>query len=216
MAVFFAATAALIMWCAGTVRWPWGWAYLALVGALQTITASALARRDPDLLAERSQLQSGTKNWDKFLASAVALIGPLAMMVVAALDYRWSWSPPMPLWLHSAAIAAALTGGFIVTWAMLSNHFFASTVRIQTERGHRVCDTGPYRFVRHPGYTGMIVFTLAAPFVFGSRWAIPIAAAIVVLLIVRTTLEDRTLAAELHGYAEYRTRVRSRLIPNVW
>jgi protein-S-isoprenylcysteine O-methyltransferase Ste14 len=214
--VFFACLTGILLGCAGTVQWIWGWAYLFAAGILQSVTTILLARNDPALLEERSRLQTGTKRWDLVLAPIVALFGPLATLVTAGLDHRWSWSPVFPVAVHVAALLAALAGGALVTVAMLSNHFFAATVRIQTERGHRVIESGPYAYVRHPGYSGMFVFTLASPLILGSWWATLPAALTLAALLIRTALEDRTLAAELPGYSDYRQRVRSRLIPGIW
>ena len=107
-----------------------------------------------------------------------------------------------------AVLAAAL-----IAWAMRSNTFFSSIVRIQKDRGHVVVTSGPYRLIRHPGCAGMSAFTLATPLILNSRWAFAPAAAITVL---RTALEDRTLHKELDGYADYARRVRHRLLPAVW
>jgi protein-S-isoprenylcysteine O-methyltransferase Ste14 len=214
--VFFALMVVVLLGCAGSVQWLWGWAYLFAAGLLQAGTTILLARFDPALLAERSQLQAGTKKWDVILASIVALLGPLAILVTAGLDYRWGWSPVLPGAVHGAGLLAALAGGALVSVAMLSNHFFASTVRIQTERGHRVIDSGPYAYLRHPGYSGALVFTFASPLILGSWWAMLPAACTVAALLIRTALEDRTLSAELPGYSAYRMRVRARLIPGIW
>ena len=99
---------------------------------------------------------------------------------------------------------------------MVVNPFFEKTVRIQTDRGHRVVDTGPYAYVRHPGYVGFLGWILAAPLLLASVWAIVPALISVVGLVIRTALEDRTLRAELPGYPEYAARVRFRLIPGMW
>jgi protein-S-isoprenylcysteine O-methyltransferase Ste14 len=96
------------------------------------------------------------------------------------------------------------------------NRFFSSVVRIQKDRGHQVVKTGPYRFVRHPGYTGMVAFTLATPLILGSRWAFVPAAITVGVMLLRTFLEDRTLHKELKGYAEYARTVRHKLVPAIW
>jgi protein-S-isoprenylcysteine O-methyltransferase Ste14 len=89
-------------------------------------------------------------------------------------------------------------------------------VRIQTDRGHTVCDTGPYRFVRHPGYVGLILQAVGVPILLGSFWALIPGVAAAVLISIRTSFEDRTLRAELPGYVDYVQRVRWRLIPGIW
>jgi protein-S-isoprenylcysteine O-methyltransferase Ste14 len=102
------------------------------------------------------------------------------------------------------------------SWAVVSNKFFSDVIRIQTDRGHTVISDGPYRFMRHPGYVGMILYSLAAPFLLDSPWALIPGGLTVLLVIVRTVVEDRTLLEQLDGYQEYAGRVRYRLLPGVW
>jgi len=109
-----------------------------------------------------------------------------------------------------------MLGIVVLVWAMAANKFFSATVRIQEERGHTVATGGPYRYVRHPGYVGWLMLTLATPVVLGSRWALVPAGITVILTILRTALEDRTLHSELEGYREYAERVRYRLLPGIW
>ena len=101
-------------------------------------------------------------------------------------------------------------------WAMWANAFFSTAARVQGERGHVVCSSGPYRLVRHPGYAGFVLQALATPLLLGSRWALAPGVAAAVSMIVRTALEDRMLQAQLPGYAEYARKVRYRLVPGVW
>ncbi len=99
---------------------------------------------------------------------------------------------------------------------MITNAWFSTVVRIQTERGHTVCEDGPYRYVRHPGYVGFILQSLSTPLLLGSWWALPAGFVAAGSLVVRTRLEDSTLQNELSGYPEYAQKVRYRLIPGVW
>jgi len=101
-------------------------------------------------------------------------------------------------------------------WAMSANAYLSTMVRIQDDRGHQVVTTGPYRYVRHPMYVGTIFFGLCMPLFLGSWWTFVPCGLIVILFIIRTALEDRTLRDELPGYAEYAERVRYRLLPGVW
>jgi protein-S-isoprenylcysteine O-methyltransferase Ste14 len=215
-AIYVLLLALLLLLVSGSADWTAAWAYLALVTVVTALSGIVLARVSPGLLAERSQLQAGTKPWDKLLAPLVGLVGPLAIYVTAALDYRHQWSRPQPLWLTMAAFIVAATGALAATWAMAANRFFSTTVRIQKERGHRVVDAGPYRIVRHPGYASVIAIDLAMPLALGSLWALIPGVATCALLVVRTALEDRTLRAELDGYSDYAARVRYRLAPGVW
>jgi protein-S-isoprenylcysteine O-methyltransferase Ste14 len=141
---------------------------------------------------------------------------PLASWVVAALDLRWGWTGSVALSLHLAGLVVNMLGLGLFLWAMVSNAFFAEGVRIQEERGHSVATGGPYRCVRHPGYVGAILAQLATPFLLGSWWALLPSAASAALYVLRTALEDKTLHAELPGYAEYSSSTRYRLLPGVW
>ena len=139
------------------------------------------------------------------------------MFVVAGLDSgRLGWSGPVPRAVTRAGLALMFAGQVVFALSKRENAFFSSTVRIQPERGHRVCDTGPYRVVRHPGYVGMLLSQLAFPLVMASWWAFAPAAVGAALLVARTALEDRFLQAELPGYAEYAARTRWRLVPGVF
>ncbi len=206
----------IIFLSAGRLTWTGGWIFLGVSALLQLLSGIVLLARQSDLLAERAQVRAGTKSWDRLLAPLVALIGPLAIVVVAGLDTRFAWStPPGAVWQALSAVLAFGSGVFVL-WAMTTNAFFSSTVRIQEERGHSVVNRGPYRIVRHPGYFGSVIFDLLAPLMLGSMWAYLPALLTIALIFVRTALEDRTLHAELPGYAEYSASVRCRLIPGVW
>jgi protein-S-isoprenylcysteine O-methyltransferase Ste14 len=200
----------------GDLRWVEAWTYIALTAGLVTATYLLLRSRVPDLLEERSRLRPGTKGWDRVLAPFVAVMGPVITMMVAGLEHRRGSDVSIGAGVNGAGFAVYVLGACIVLWAMLSNRFFAATVRIQDERGHRAVSDGPYQFVRHPGYVGMILSTIGTPAALGSVNAIVPAAATILVLILRTGLEDGTLQRELHGYAAYTERVRFRLLPFVW
>jgi|SRR5271157_1070371 len=207
---------AVLLLGSGRPGWIAAWACVALMGVLQFAVVLVIYRKTPDLAQERSRIQPGTKQWDKFIVAGATVIAPLAMFLVAALGKRFGWSSPVPLWVKLAGFALAAAGGLLTFQAMYINRFFATTVRIQTDRGHHVVNAGPYRYLRHPGYTGMIAFDLGVPLALGSWWALIPAAVAAALFVVRTALEDRTLQAELPGYAAYAARVRKRLLPLVW
>ena len=140
----------------------------------------------------------------------------VSILPVAALDdgrFRWL---PMPWWVCLMGYSLLIAGMVGLTWAESVNKFFEPTVRIQTDRGHKVIDTGPYRIMRHPGYVFSFAFFLGIPLALGSLWGLIPAMLMCLMLVVRTVLEDRTLQAELPGYREYAQRVRYRLIPGVW
>jgi len=207
--------AGVLMLLSGRPGWIRGWALVGLTFGLQVAVGVVLTRTSPELLVERSRMQKGTKKWDKILAPVVAL-GPLVVFGMAAWDVRFQWPPAVPIAWSLAALAVCCLGGALTAWAMAANRFFSGTVRIQSERGHSVVDGGPYRYLRHPGYTGALAFTLAAPVALGSWRALIPAAVVAAVLVIRTALEDRTLRIELAGYAEYAARVRKRLVPAVW
>ncbi len=210
VAVFWAFFAA-----AGGWDWWLGWVYVALLTVGQTVSAIIVKRRDPELLSRRGEYGEGTKGWDKAVLPVFALTY-LAVMVVAALDADRGWSPlPLALWPLGAAMYVG--GTAFVTWAMTVNTHFEKTVRIQADRGHVVCDRGPYRWIRHPGYVGASVgFPLATPLLLGSAWAFVPAVLSVASLVLRTALEDRMLRAELDGYEAFTNKTRYRLLPGVW
>ena len=201
---------------AGTLKWEGGWAFFGLNFFVQLLSSIILIRRKSDLLEERTKTQTGTKNWDKVLAPAVMLAGTLGLIVTASLDVRFGWSKPIHPVIRWASLAFALASQLFVLWAMVTNRFFATTVRIQSERDHQVVNTGPYRLVRHPGYAGSVLYNLVIPIVLGSWWAFIPALLTVLLLIVRTRLEDRTLQAELPGYEKFMQETRYRLLPGCW
>jgi protein-S-isoprenylcysteine O-methyltransferase Ste14 len=208
--------AAILILGSGRAGWFRAWLFVGLMFAAQVAVGIVVHRISPDLLAERSRLPKDTESWDKVAVFVVGLIGPLAVWSAAAWDMRVHWPPGVPLVWSLAAFLVCLLGILVTSWAMAANRFFTSTVRIQTERGHVVVDGGPYRYVRHPGYCGALVFTVASPVALGSWRALIPAVLTAVALIIRTALEDRTLRARLPGYEQYARRTSSRLLPWLW
>ncbi|HUH97749.1 MAG TPA: isoprenylcysteine carboxylmethyltransferase family protein [Anaerolineales bacterium] len=207
---------AILFLAAGRLDWPAGWVYLGLNCLTQILSAIVLIPRHPDMLAERSQVREGTKGWDRFFTPAIVIVGTLAVLLTAGLDERFGWSTPLGPGVWAGGVALAVCSQLFVLWAMASNPFFATTVRIQTDRGHTVVQSGPYRFVRHPAYLGSVIYNFAVPLVLDSSWTILPALLTVALIIARTGLEDRTLREELPGYREYAMNVRRRLLPGIW
>lgn len=138
------------------------------------------------------------------------------MLVMAGLQFRFVGGPSLPFIWFVAGVALNLAGAFVFLRASRENRFFSAVVRIQTDRRHAVCTTGPYRVVRHPGYLGMIIGTLGLPLLFQSTWSLVPAGLSVIALLVRTHLEDALLTHELDGYREYRKQTRFRLVPGLW
>jgi protein-S-isoprenylcysteine O-methyltransferase Ste14 len=170
---------------------------------------------DRELIAERSEIGEGTKGWDKPLSGLAMLLITPGALIVAGLDQRFRWSEIAPA-VQFVALAGVVLGNVLISWAMVSNKFFATTVRIQKDREHTVISKGPYRFVRHPGYLAFSISGLATPLMLGSWWALIPSLLGVCTLAVRTALEDRTLQEELDGYKEYAQQVRYRLLPGIW
>ncbi len=201
---------------AGTVRWWNGWVFMAVGLLLVTALTNSLFRQSPELLEERMTAAKKAKPWDRWLVPLLGGILPLACVVVAGLDRRYGWTNTITT-LESLMALSVMLGGMALTfWAMQSNPFFSSHVRIQGERGHSVVSRGPYRYVRHPGYSGSILYNLAVPVLLASLVALWVGIAIVLVIVVRTALEDRTLRQELAGYREYTETVRYRLFPGLW
>jgi protein-S-isoprenylcysteine O-methyltransferase Ste14 len=216
LAVLVAAQAAVLFAFAGRLDWLWAWAYLGLYVCWLGVNALVLLPHHADLVAERSRgAAPGAKRWDRALGLLIAPLG-LGVLAVAGLDVRFGWTQGFPWAAHLGGMAGQLAGWALFTWAMASNPYFSSVVRIQRERGHTVCRGGPYAYVRHPGYVGYIVSAVTLPLLLGSWWAGLPTAGLVAVMLVRTALEDRTLQSELDGYRDYATRVRYRLVPGAW
>jgi protein-S-isoprenylcysteine O-methyltransferase Ste14 len=201
--------------CAGDLGWWQAWLYSLLIVVAGTGGRIWAEHRHPGLMAERQNIENiqNAKAWDKVLAPLMALSVGYPMVAVAGLDHRYDWSSEFPLWLIALGFILISLGYAFATWALAENRFFSSVVRIQTDRGHVVCDTGPYRVVRHPGYAGNILALLGIVLALGSVWTLIPAAVASIIAVTRTVLEDRTLQGELPGYREYARRVRYRLIP---
>jgi len=200
---------------AGTWAWAKGWLFIGVFLGTVAIVALYLWRVNPEVVIARTRSPQGTKRWDKILLGfffpAVYAIVPVAALE----DGRFQWLP-VPLWVCGLGYVLFLVGMGILTWAEAVNKFFEVTVRIQTERGQKVIDTGPYAVVRHPGYVAGILFCVGIALCLGSVWALIPAGLASFLLILRTRWEDQTLQAELPGYKEYTGRVRYKLVPGLW
>lgn len=210
----------VLLVCGGDFGWWQAWVYSLLI-VTAGIGGRVLAeRRHPGLLAERERTRfgnvPGVKSWDKLLAPLMGITLSFPLVIVAGLDHRFGWSPVFPLWLNLPGFILIALGYALAVWALVENRFFSSTVRIQTERGHVVCDTGPYRLVRHPGYAGNLLPLPGIVLALSSLWTLIPTAVALIIAVVRTALEDRTLLEELPGYRDYALRVRYRLIPGMY
>jgi protein-S-isoprenylcysteine O-methyltransferase Ste14 len=217
-AVGVLAYGAIVFAAAGRIDWVWGWVFLAAIALVMAAHPIILIPRDPALLAER---EKGLRDkrvvaWDKWVAGLGAGVLPVVSWIVAGLDVRFGWTGPVSLWFHLAGLGLTLAGFVIFLWAMASNPFFSEGIRIQSDRGHRVAESGPYRYVRHPGYVGGILTHIGNPLMLGSPWALAVGLVAASIYVLRTALEDRFLQKELPGYREYTERTRYRLLPRLW
>jgi protein-S-isoprenylcysteine O-methyltransferase Ste14 len=216
--VYLLLTPALLLLAAGDATWIMGWVYVALsLGAAIGSRLVAL-KISPEMLSERARYTEveGVDIRDRVLMTFAALIGPAATLVVAGLDHRFGWPPPLATAWQLIGLVLIAGGYLVAVWAMLVNKYFSAVVRIQKDRGHQVVTTGPYSVVRHPAYAGGIVSMLATPLMLDAMWAFIPTALVVVAVIIRTALEDAVLRQELPGYQEYAAKVKSRLVPGLW
>jgi len=208
----------ILLVCGGNFGWWQAWGYSLLLVAAGIGGRIWGERRHPGLIAERQNIENAqsAKPWDKVLAPLMALSLTFPMVIVAGLDHRFAWSPVFPLWLIVLGFVLLSLGYAFAAWALIENRFFSSVVRIQAERGHVVCDSGPYRIVRHPGYAGNVLALLGIVLALSSMWTLIPAAVALIIAMIRTELEDQTLQDELPGYRDYARCVRYRLIPGIY
>lgn len=201
---------------AGRLAWTRGWIYVAMYTICMATAGVVVRRLNPACLEARSKFwRKDAKRFDKIF---LLLYLPLVYLqpTVAGLDaVRFHWTS-IPFAAVYPGILLFIVSSILITWVMVVNPHAETTVRIQSDRGHTVINSGPYRFVRHPMYVGAIVMYPSAALVLGSMWALVIAAVIAIELIVRTALEDATLRRELPGYGPYAVVTRYRLVPGLW
>jgi protein-S-isoprenylcysteine O-methyltransferase Ste14 len=215
LAAYFPSLAVLMFLPAGRLDWTRGWVFLAVYLGTMIAATTYLWRTNPEVVVARSKSHVGAKNWDTLPFYALIGLYLLIFPVAGLDDGRFHRSPP-PLALCLAGYALFLLGTAGIVWVLRVNKFAEGHVRIQTDRGHTVVDTGPYAIVRHPFYVNAFLMAAGMPLALGSYWALIPGGIAVLVLVVRTALEDRTLQRELQGYKEYAARVRYRLLPGVW
>jgi len=212
--VTFAFLAILIL-SAGRLDYGPAWIYAAIGMATNLLMRLALRGR-PDLARERANPGAGAEGWDKRLLGFAFLLN-VTMLIVAGLDSgRFGWTPAAAWGWPVAGALLIVAGSALFVVALNENPFFSAVVRVQRDRGHKVCDSGPYRIVRHPGNAGLILGVLGFPALFASAWSAIPALLLAALMVARTALEDAALARELPGYRDYRRATRYRLAPGVW
>ncbi|MBZ9659597.1 isoprenylcysteine carboxylmethyltransferase family protein [Mesorhizobium sp. ESP-6-4] len=214
--VWFGIMGVLLFLSAGTLHWTGAWVYIVVMVGLSLTMGIALAWRDPGLMNERLRppIQKTQTAADKILLS-ILLLGIFAWLVLMGLDYRFGWSAA-PVWVQVIGALVLLVGIWVCYLTMLENSFAAPVVKIQDERGQKVITTGPYSYVRHPMYAGAILYFAGTALLLGSWWGLASVLVFIVLLGIRTFIEERTLRTGLRGYDDYAARVRYRLIPMVW
>ncbi len=197
-------------------RWDYwqAWIYT-IINMIVLALMGTLLTKNSELVEERLNPKEGMKGWDKFY---FAVTTPLYMvaLVVGGLDARFGWTTNMPVFIYWSGVVVYLIGQAIFLWARYTNNYFSSVVRIQTDRGQTVCKEGPYHYVRHPGYVGGFLFTITIGLMLGSWWACIPQVVAALMLVWRTAREDKTLKAELPGYAEYTQETHFRLLPGIW
>ncbi|MDF0518446.1 isoprenylcysteine carboxylmethyltransferase family protein [Bradyrhizobium yuanmingense] len=214
--MFVIGMGALLFTCAGTLHWPSAWVFLATSALLGPLCGWWLYRTDPALLAERLRpvLQKDQPAADKMFM-ALFVVAILVWLVLMGLDRRVR-SSDMPTALQVLGLGLFLGSTLFTMWVFRENSFAAPVVKLQTERAQHVISTGPYAYVRHPMYSGMILFFTGVPLLLGSWWGLAMMPLLLALLAVRIPIEERTLREGLPGYTDYTARVRYRLIPGVW
>jgi protein-S-isoprenylcysteine O-methyltransferase Ste14 len=207
---------ALLFLPAGTLHWPAAWLYVATTAVLGLAGGLWLAKVDPALLEERMRpmMQKGQPAADKKFMLVFGFAAFIWFMVIG-FDRRWHWSE-MPMALQALGYVLLLAATAFMLRVVRENSFAAPVVKVQAERGHRVIDTGPYAFVRHPMYSGAVLYFAAMALLLGSWWGLVLSPVFFVLFSVRAKFEERALIDGLPGYADYLARVRYRLVPGVW
>ena len=216
--VWLVGMGALLFGAAGTFAWPAAWWYVIELGVLSLWIGLWLARHDPALLAERLSpiLQAQQSRWDRFfmVSVAVAWCGWLVLMAFDAM--RFHWTAPLPVALVSAGSLCVFLCLLLCRFVFQANSYAAPVVKIQTSRGHKVIDTGLYAYVRHPMYAAALLLLVGTPLLLGSAWGLAFVPVMVIGIGWRAVREERVLAAQLDGYADYMTRVRYRFVPFIW
>jgi protein-S-isoprenylcysteine O-methyltransferase Ste14 len=206
---------ALLFIPAGTLDWPEAWFFLLLYFSMVAVALICMKKKAPGLLKERMSRKKNVKSWDRkfMIAYSLCLIFLSAVPGLDAVRFHWSNVPMIGKILGFIGFLPGMTLAF---WAVKENAYASDVVRIQEDRGHTVCTSGPYRYVRHPMYSGIVLIILCYPLALGSLFTFIPASIIIALFVLRTALEDRTLLSELPGYTDYTRKVRYRLLPGIW
>lgn len=207
LAILFISAARLNYWQ--------GWLFTS-ISIFSVVLNSIALRNNSELAGERAAAGKNAKSWDKKILGLSALILIITYIVAGSDSGRFHWSPAFPWYVYAIGVVLILAGEAIFLTAQKQNKFFSSVMRIQTDRGHSVCDTGIYKIIRHPAYFGMIITAIGIPLILGSLWSFIPSVFSIILTLIRTSLEDKTLLKELNGYREYTEKTRYRLLPYIW
>ncbi len=206
----------LLLISAGTIEWINAWGYVGFTVLLHIIGGAFLAKVNPQILNERGKLiQKNTQPLDKVWVVSYILLVLIASCIAGLDAVRFEWSH-MPLELIIIAAIIYILASLLWLWAMAVNPHFEATVRIQEERNHQVCTSGPYKFIRHPSYAFFSAIIVSYSFILGSWWGNIPMGIVLILLVIRTSLEDKFLQKELKGYKEYAQKTKYKLIPYIW
>ena len=214
LAIVAGVMCALIFGVAGTMRYWQAWVYLGIYVAVSIPTMRYLVRKDPALLERRMR---GGPMFEKECTQRIIMtftsLGFIALLVLPALDRRFGWSS-VPVWTVVLGDVLVAMGYYFILLVYRVNSYSAST--IQVVPGQAVISTGPYAIVRHPMYASGSLYIFGTPLALGSYWGFVAIATMMPFLLWRLLDEERILTRELPGYADYRRRVRHRLVPMVW
>lgn len=202
----------------GAWAWPAAWVFSILLILNVIVPRVIIAKKWPDLTEERAQSfnKANVQPGDRLLMAWVALLGPLVLLIVIGLNKRYAWPPAVPTAWIIPSLILVVFGFTFASWAMVANRYFSAVVRIQSERGQTVVSSGPYHYIRHPGYAGAALGYLFTPWALGTFWAIIPAGLLILALLVRTGREDRYLLQFLPGYLDYAKKTHSRWLPGIW
>lgn len=214
--IWIAAMGALLFVPAGTWHWPAAWVFLVAMILIGVFTGLWLARTDPELFAERMRVtaRDGQPAADKIFVPVLS-VALVVWFILMGIDHRL-YGSDFPIALQALGLVMLLVSTVFIMWVMHENSFAAPLVKIQSERGHHVISSGPYAWVRHPMYTGAVVFFIGIPLLLGSAWGLIMSPLLALLFAIRITIEERTLREGLPGYSDYTSQVRYRLLPGVW
>jgi protein-S-isoprenylcysteine O-methyltransferase Ste14 len=214
--LFIILPAVILFVSAGRIDIPRAWFYIGMISIYYPVIMAIMYRINPELISQRARgIREDTKSWDKVLMPVAVFISYIQLVIIGLDIGRFQWSS-LGIYFAVLGIILYIIAAFFSSWVVITNPYFEPTVRIQKDRGHQVITTGPYNIVRHPGYLATILFPISISLIIGSVIGLIPAAINILLIIIRTSLEDKTLINELDRYPEYTKKTRYRLFPGIW